>query len=41
MIIFGGYSKLWDYFGGYICLAKDWNLHIINSQKVGAIVGVS
>ena len=28
-------------FGGYIWLARDWNLHIINSQLVGAIVGVS
>ena len=39
--IFGGYSKLWDCFGGYILLARDWNLHIIDSQVVGTIVVVS
>ena len=37
----------WDFqnygfcFGGDILLARDWNLHIIDSLVVGAIVGVS
>ena len=37
----------WDFqhygfcFGGYILLARDWNLHIIDSLVVGAIIGVS
>ena len=41
LVFFGGYSKLWDYFGGYILLARDWNLYIIDSQVVGVTVGVS
>ena len=28
-------------FGGYILLARDWNLHIFACLIVGAIVGVS
>ena len=30
-------SKSLGFFGGYIFLARDWNLHVINSHVSGAI----
>ena len=32
-----GSSKSLGFFGGYIFLARDWNLHVINSHVAGAI----
>ena len=36
-----GFSKLWVLFWWLHFFARDWNLHIIGSLVVGAIVGVS
>ena len=32
-----GFSNSWDFFGGYILFARDWNLYIIDGHVVGAI----